>query len=267
MPAILNKTGAPVPSPPIKKRESCHADSDHGAAATMETMATITAQGVLFDLDGTLTDHEAAMRAGVDEWCRHLGQPEGQYERFQEIELVWFNRYERGECTHDGQRIGRCRDFTGLNLTEQEALELYGVYLAAYQKHWQAYPDAVACVRRVLDAGLKVGILTNGKHAMQLGKMKAGGVDLPGVELIATVDLGIPKPDPQAYLTGCERIGTAPAQTVMVGDNWPNDIAGARAAGLGAVYIPRDNIQDPTTPPHAAQEAIETLDELDFRLG
>lgn len=232
----------------------------------MGRMRTIEAKGVLFDLDGTLTDHELAMAQALDEWCMELGLPTGQHQRFQDIELKWFHRYERGEISHQDQRIGRTRDFTGRELTDKQATELFGIYLAAYEKHWQAYPDAVACVQRALDAGLRVGVLTNGRADMQAGKMKAGGVDLPGVELIATVDLGTPKPDPRAYEAGCAALGLDAADTVMVGDNWPNDVAGARAAGLRAVYIPRDNLQDPSTPPEAADETITSLDELQFSM-
>ncbi|QCB27343.1 HAD family hydrolase [Corynebacterium endometrii] len=228
----------------------------------------ITAKAVLFDLDGTLTDHERAMAQALDEWCVELGMPTGQHQRFRDIELKWFHRFERGEISHQDQRIGRTREFTGrTSISDAAATELFADYLAAYEKHWQAYPDAVACVQRALDAGLKVGILTNGRADMQAGKMRAGGVDLPGVELFATVDMGTPKPQPGAYHRACAALGVDPADTVMIGDNWPNDVAGARAAGLRAVYIPRDNLQDPATPPSAAAEAISSLDELTFRLG
>jgi len=47
-----------------------------------------------------------------------------------------------------------------------------------------------------------------------------------------SAELGVAKPDPAAFHRACELLGVAPADTAMVGDSEPFDIAGARAAGL-----------------------------------
>lgn len=210
-------------------------------------------RAVLFDLDDTLMDHTSAMREGLDEWCRELGLPTGQHERFAAIERKWFAAYERGEVTHHGQRIARCREFLGKDLSEHDALQAYSGYLAAYQRNWRAFADAQPALQRALQAGLRVGVLTNGAREMQEAKLRAGKLDLPEVRLIATVDLGIPKPQATAYLAGCQVVGSTPAETLMVGDSLANDVEGARAAGLQAVHLRRDGSGD-----------ISGLDQLGF---
>lgn len=218
----------------------------------MPTMSLMRA--ILFDLDDTLLDHTGAMNAGLDEWCLSLGLPTGQQQLFADLSDKWFAAYERGEISHQGQRAQRCREFLGRpDMTEEEALAAYEGYLAGYQAQWRAFADAAPALRRALAAGLRVGILTNGAREMQEGKLRAGGLDLDGVVLIPTVDLGTPKPHREAYLAGCRALGVEPADTLMVGDSLANDVEGARAAGLSALHLQRAGGGD-----------IASLDELQF---
>ena len=197
-------------------------------------------RAVLFDLDDTLMDHTAAMHAAVEDWL-----PGGHHERFAEIEKKWFAAYERGEVTHQGQRVERCREFLGRpEMTEQEALAEYGTYLAAYEKHWCAVDGAREALEYVLDLGLNVGILTNGARDMQESKLRAGGLNLPGIELFPTVEMTKPKPHREAYLEACRRLNVEPSSTLMVGDSLANDVVGARAAGLTALHFDRSGHGD-----------------------
>lgn len=199
-----------------------------------------TTAAVLYDLDGTLVDHDHAARAGVDAWCRELGMSGGQWERWSDIEQRWFNRFENGRISHLGQRIGRCREFLGRpELGEAEALELYEFYLAVYRENWRAFPDAAPSLDNALAAGLKVGILTNGAQVMQQAKMESTGLWREGMVMCATVEIGAPKPQPEAYLGALERLGVTAEEAVMIGDSWPNDVAGARQVGMTAIHLDR----------------------------
>ena len=60
--------------------------------------------------------------------------------------------------------------------------------------------------------------------------------------VVSSRDVGARKPDALFYRAALLRAGRAglplaPARAVMVGDSWPNDVAGARAAGLRAVWL------------------------------
>ena len=209
------------------------------AVSDLRSLANMI-RAILFDLDDTLMDHTAAMQAAVEEWL-----PGGHLQRFADIEKKWFAAYERGEVSHQGQRVERCREFLGRpEMTEQEALAEYDTYLAAYEKHWCAVEGAREALEYVLKLGLKVGVLTNGAREMQEGKLRAGGLDLPGVELFPTVEMGHPKPQREAYLEACRRLGVEPADALMVGDSVANDVDGARAAGLKALHFDREGRGD-----------------------
>jgi 4-nitrophenyl phosphatase len=47
----------------------------------------------------------------------------------------------------------------------------------------------------------------------------------------------IGKPEPTMLLIGCERLGTAPAETAIIGDRLDTDIVGGRRAGLQTLLV------------------------------
>lgn len=221
--------------------------------------------GILFDLDDTLMDHTGASIKGLDAWCVELGLPTGQYKRWSNLEHKWGRRYERGDLSHPQQRRERAKEFTGqLHLSDEEATELYAGFIRGYQAHWAAFQNAIPTIHSALEAGKKVGILTNGARDMQEGKVRAGDLVIEGVELIPLVDYDAPKPRPRAYSLGCEKIGTSPQRTALIGDNWLNDVEGARQAGLTGVYFYQGLSHQPKPQP-ADREVISSLSQLVFR--
>ena len=105
--------------------------------------------------------------------------------------------------------------------------------------------------------------MTNGARDMQEGKVRAGNLVIDGVELIPLVEYDAPKPRPRAYSLGCEKIGTSPQRTALIGDNWLNDVEGARQAGLTGVYFYQASHQPKPQP--ADREVISSLSQLVFR--
>lgn len=215
-------------------------------------------QVVLFDLDGTLIDHSSAARAGVLDFTAHFdlpGTPEEIVRRWFAVERRWFTRFERGKVTHAGQRVERCREFLGRpDMSEEEALETYQVYLAAYRRSWQAFPDAASALDRAFASGRRVGVFTNGATDMQNDKLARTGLSRPGLVMLAATDLGAAKPQPASYAAALERMGsTGASRSVLIGDDLNNDVRGARKAGMHAVYLDRSGGGD-----------VASLDEVEF---
>lgn len=52
-------------------------------------------------------------------------------------------------------------------------------------------------------------------------------------------DAGAAKPDPRAFRFVCDRLGLAPGQVLHAGDHPENDVAGARASGMPAIWVDR----------------------------
>ncbi|MDR7330492.1 HAD family hydrolase [Corynebacterium guangdongense] len=217
---------------------------------------------VLFDLDGTLVDHEAAARAGAVTLARHRGlaEPEEQWRRWHTIERQWFTRFELGAITHTQQRVARCREFLGEpGLSDAEALGVYETYLAAYRAAWRAYDDAHDALTRASDSGRAVGVFTNGVREMQQAKLECTGLDDERITLLPTVELGAAKPAPESYRLAAEAMGVGkPPQVLMIGDSWANDVAGPLAVGWRATYLTRAGL------PREGAPNVTTLADVRF---
>ncbi len=67
------------------------------------------------------------------------------------------------------------------------------------------------------------------------------GLDALVDDVVSSRDVGARKPDPAFFRAALRAASVgqppAPRRAVMVGDSWSNDVAGARAAGLRAVWL------------------------------
>jgi putative hydrolase of the HAD superfamily len=57
--------------------------------------------------------------------------------------------------------------------------------------------------------------------------------------VVASGDLGVGKPAAEIYARTLRLLGADGTQAIMVGDSYANDVEGARAAGLRAVWLDR----------------------------
>jgi len=74
--------------------------------------------------------------------------------------------------------------------------------------------------------------------------------------LVGIDTVNVAKPDPQIFLEGCRQLGTAPAATVYVGDNFMVDGVGSAQAGLQAVWLNRDGKAAPSDRDGAAGSVV-----------
>lgn len=76
--------------------------------------------------------------------------------------------------------------------------------------------------------------LTNGN-----ADLEAIGLRRHFAAVFAAAGLGVAKPDPRAFQAVCERLSLQPAEIAHAGDHPQHDVAGARAAGMTAVWVDR----------------------------
>lgn len=221
--------------------------------------------GVLFDLDGTLVDHESAVAAGLRAWLPAIGVAPtaaavAGWLALQEPHLA---AWRAGEISFPEQRRRRLRAFLGLHGqgafpglhgqgtdgTDAELDELFAGYLVHYERAWRAYDDVAEALALVERAGLRTAVLTNGTREQQLRKLDRTGLAGQVGPVFTVDDLGVAKPHPDAFRTACARWGLAPGEVLSVGDNYDLDVVAARAAGLQAVHLDRLGRGPGTGPP------------------
>ena len=76
--------------------------------------------------------------------------------------------------------------------------------------------------------------------------------------MLAAVEMEAAKPNPEFYTRALDIVGTAPADTIMVGDTLPNDVLAPIAAGIAAIHV--DHAGTGTTDPR--YPTIRDLSEL-----
>ena len=116
--------------------------------------------------------------------------------------------------------------------------------------------DAARALRRLREDGFALAVLTNGLPSVQARKVAALGL-APLVDHVIYADEHAPggKPHEAAFAEALRRLGTSPAETLMVGDDARCDVAGARAAGLRTVWLDRGS---GGTRPACGADAIAT---------
>ncbi|HSC82636.1 MAG TPA: HAD family hydrolase [Pseudomonas sp.] len=103
-----------------------------------------------------------------------------------------------------------------------------------------------------------LGVITNGNADVR----RLGLADYFQFALCAE-ELGIGKPDPHPFRTALQHAGVAAEQAVHIGDHPSDDIAGARAAGLRAIWFnPQGKVWEGEQPPDAQIRSLAELPAL-----
>jgi putative hydrolase of the HAD superfamily len=227
-------------------------------------------QAMLFDLDGTLMDHEAArtagLRAHLGSWLPSLGADELERleKEWQRLEALHYDEYTRGECTLTEQRRRRVQGMHAA-LAREPADELaadawFGSYLRHYRAAWRAFDDVLPALTALTAShpSLPLGVVTNGEGEPQRAKLAAIGHSERFRMVIASGEEGIAKPDAAIFALACARLGVDQGHTAYIGDRLDLDAEGAAAAGLHGIWLDRVG----TTPAPADVVRITTLHEL-----
>lgn len=134
--------------------------------------------------------------------------------------------------------------------------ERFGVERRARHR---TFEDALPVVR-TLAASHRLALVTNGLTCLQHEKLRASGLAVYFEVVVVSGELGVGKPDPAVFAAALSPVATGDDGAVMIGDSFHRDVAGARAAGLHAVWLNRDGA--PRPPGHPEVQEIRTLSEL-----
>jgi putative hydrolase of the HAD superfamily len=237
------------------KSATIHADQPTiGKAELSAEPMLANIQAVVFDLDGTLLDRRRSFERFIrDQWER-FAHVVPTIDQEQYVQILT-------ELDRDGY-APRKELFTDLiaqfELSSGLAETLLNDYRTGFPSACVLFPDAAQTLSALRAAGLKLGLITNGSVRMQSRKLECLAL-APMLDTILISDAeGVHKPDREIFHRALARLNASPARAVFVGDHPQVDVAGARAAGMHAVWL-RD--------PHVSREVdadavIEQLSDL-----
>lgn len=222
------------------------------AAAISNSLAAVPSPAVvLFDLDGTLVDHDSALRQGLIGWLtsKELATEQqcldGLVALWDEVAERHFPAFRAREITFQEQRRRRLREFLPqlrvdtVGLDEATLDRIFKDYLEHYEAAWCAYEDVTPCLAVLRSLGLRVAVLTNGDQTQQEEKLRRTGLHHQFELIMSSSALGAAKPNPEAFRLACQRLTVEPGAVTYVGDRLDVDAQAASAAGLRGVWLDR----------------------------
>lgn len=137
-------------------------------------------------------------------------------------------------------------------------------YRALNGQFAQVYPGVVEGLQRLRALGLPMACLTNKPAAFARDLLRIKGLDVFFDKVFGGDDFARKKPDPLPLLKTCEALGSAPAQTWMIGDS-SNDAQAAHAAGCPIVLVSYGYNHGEPIRSVPAQQYVDRLDQIKLR--
>ena len=184
-------------------------------------MIDIVASGVLFDMDGTLVDSTSVVEGA---W--------GRFGAAHDIDPRTILAFSHGR-----QTIDTIRHFLP-DLPSDEQRRVADALVADEVENTHGIvevPGAAAFVRRLVDAGVPVALVTSAPRDLALNRMRAAGVPVPAV-VVTSEDTEQGKPHPEGYLRGAELLGLG-AEACLAFEDAPAGVESARASGATTVVV------------------------------
>lgn len=178
-------------------------------------------RAVLFDLDNTLVDRDAAWRATLDARCPDLTedlrarvlQADGHGRRPRAEYVDWLARHAPQVLPKAGWA----------SLADQ---------IAARTRAFEEVPAALDQVQ----ACFRTAVVSDGGLRVQRAKLRASGLGSRFEVVVISEQLGVNKPAPAPFLAALEALDVPPERAWFVGDHPVCDVAGAAALGMTTVW-------------------------------
>ena len=191
---------------------------------------------VLWDVDNTLLDFQAAERAAVRTLFNEFGLGECTDEmirRYSAINEIWWQRLERNEITKPQVLVGRYEQFFS-------EIGIDPGLAPAFNERYQLCPGDTIVYRddsleliKSLRGKVRQYVVSNGTVVAQSKKLRLSGLGALMDGVFLSEELGVEKPNAGFFDRVFERIAPADRlETVIVGDSLTSDIRGGISYGI-----------------------------------
>lgn len=200
-------------------------------------------RNLFIDLDDTVYDFSAASRESFLETYELLdyGRYFDSFEQYMEIytpyNLELWRIYGEGKITKEElnrRRYSHPLEVVGVN-DQQLADTFCREALGRIPTKGNLVPGAIELLE-YLRPKYNMYILSNGFKELQSRKMKTAGIDKYFDTLILSEDIGVNKPDRRLYEYALDKTSSLLGESIMIGDMFETDIAGAANIGMDNIY-------------------------------
>ncbi|MFB9278430.1 HAD family hydrolase [Cohnella cellulosilytica] len=188
-------------------------------------------KAILFDLDNTLLDRtrtfERFTNGFIETYFGHLKVTRDIFDRI--IDLDQDGYKDKTELFAELLEELPWK----LRPEQSELLEFYG---REYVNHALLMEQAREVVTGLREK-YRTGLITNGRSAIQHGKIDRLGIRELFDVILVSEDEGVKKPDRILFDRAATRLQVTPEQCIYIGDHPVNDIGGAANAGMRTIWF------------------------------
>ncbi|MSP77236.1 MAG: HAD family hydrolase [Rhodospirillaceae bacterium] len=236
---------------------------------------TALPRALLFDLDDTLI---RAYAQPEEAWTRLLkmfaveldAHDDASIERVRaaamdEARAFWSDQAAAAIWRLDipgARRLSVSRALTRLGRADEDlAHRIADAFTELRHREYRLYPDALATVDALRASGVKLALITNGAGETQRAKIARFDLEHRFDHIQIEGEFGQGKPELAVYRHALERLGVAPGETWMVGDNYEWEVVAPQQLGMCGIWY---NPFDIEIPAHATRptRVIKRLSEL-----
>ncbi|MDO4691312.1 MAG: YjjG family noncanonical pyrimidine nucleotidase [Porphyromonadaceae bacterium] len=224
---------------------------------------------LLVDLDDTLWATYVNNKKSLEQlytalnWGQYFVSFEDFFSAYYRINIELWERYNHGRITKQELALERLRLPLEpyLSLPEQSWREIDEQFLSLVKQQTLLCPNALETMA-YLKARYSICILSNGFGEVQYAKIEKTGLAPYIDQVVLSEDVGINKPAPEIFHIALERMGATPSESLMIGDSFSSDIAGASNAGIGSIWynayaFPMPQTEGITPPLHIINNLAE----------
>ena len=214
----------------------------------------MTTRAIFFDVDFTLIYPGPTFQgAGYQSFCARHGIPvdvarfadavasaspllDGSEDSVYDAEIfVAFTRHIIEQMGGSGPAVDAC------------AREIYGEW--ATNHHFELYDDSTPALHALSVAGFRLGLISNSHRCLDSFQSHFDLRHLIAAA-VSSSEHGFMKPNASIFRAAMQLVDVQPGESLMVGDSITQDIEGALASGMGAVFLHRGDV------PHAREREL-----------
>ena len=200
-------------------------------------------KNLFFDLDDTLWAFSYNARDTFEEmyrkyeYDRYFRSFQHFYELYERRNVELWAEYADGKVTKD--ELNRQRFLYPLEAVGEGDAALAKAFSEDFFAVIPTKSRLMPHAREVLEylaPKYNLYILSNGFQELQCHKMRSAGIDRYFKKVVLSDDIGVLKPWPEIFHFAMSATQSELRESLMVGDSWVNDFAGARGVGMHQVY-------------------------------
>jgi HAD superfamily hydrolase (TIGR01549 family) len=210
-------------------------------------------QALFFDLDSTLLD-SSGFQESIVGTCRKIAKIQRGLHAARLVEMngdVWQSYWPQVEDqwtlgSLDGASVSLeawrrtlracgCKDDSMALLASQTHLQLG-------RETYRLFDDVGELFTALKSAGIPLALITNGASDTQREKLRVLEIERWFDAVVISGEIGIAKPDVFPFDLALNKLKVEPDKVWHVGDSLTADVAGAKAAGLTAVWLNRRGV-------------------------